>query len=355
MGPQFSNSSSTQLAGPIIGHSVPIGITFPPSAQISYASQSMELTLDHSMDRFVGQYPDLVLPVPGNPRISQVFYANTHTLTLEGNPLMIVKVEGIQKTYGTAIFAVDCLSGRFHMISKDGVTPLNLYGWEAAPPTSTTVNDNPLGNLLTPTPMATSTPVVADNARTQELPQDTPCAQRPGSQETLCQAGRTTPPGASEAYLLRAAIEEVSSTSTLIEGEDITMEQDYEATVQKLAKVNHKYTLVMQNWSLEKRSTNLVEARKGVDIFYKKIIDKYIKKKQSLTHAIEMYENFYQESLGRSSARTPPPSVSPWVEPKFRQDCPKPIPPQPQISTDAEEIPPMATSKCHPSPTPRET
>ena len=309
----------------------------------------MELTLDYSMDRFAGQYPDLVLPFPGNPQISQVFYVSTHTLTPEGNPLMIVKVEGIQKTYGTTIFAVDCLSGRFHVISKDGVTPLNLYRWEAAPPPSMTMNDNPLGNLLTPTSMATSTPVVADNACTQELPQGTTHAQRPGSQGALYQAGRTTPPGASEAYLLRVAIEEVSSTSTLIEGEDITTEQDYEATVQKLAKVNHKYALVMQNWSLERRSVNLVEAQKGVDIFHKKFIDKYIKKKQSLTHTIEMYENCYQESLGSSSTQTPFPSVSPWVEPESRQDCPEPTP-QPQISTDAEEIPPMATSECHPSP-----
>ena len=349
-GPWVLTSSSAQLEGPIVGHTVPIGVTSPSSAQTSYASQSMELTLDHSMDRFAGQYPDLVLPVPGNPWISQVFYVNTHTLTPEGNPLMIVKVEGIQKTYGTTIFAVDHLSGRFHVISRDGVTPLNLYGWEAAPPSSTTVNDNPLGSLLTPTPMATLTPVVVDNAHTQELPQGTTHVQRPESQEALCQAGRTTPPGTSEAYLLRAAIEEVSSTSTLIEGEDITTEQDYEATVQKLAKVNHKYTLVMQNWSLERRSANSVEVRKGVDIFYKKIIDRYIKKKQSLTHAIEMYENFYQESLGSSSTWTPLPSVSPQVEPESRQDCPEPIPPQPQISTDAEEIPPMATSECHPSP-----
>ena len=217
------------------------------------------------------------------------------------------------------------------MISRDGVTPLNLYGWEAAPPSSTNVNGNLLGNLSTPTPMATSTPVVADNARTQEPPQGTTHTQRTESQEASHQTGRTTPPGATEAYPLREAIEEVSSTSTLIEGEDITMEQDYEATVQKLAKVNHKYMMVMQNWSLERRSANSVEAQKEVDIFYKKIIDRYIKKKQSLTHTIEMYENFYQKSLGSSSTQTPLPSVSPWEEPESRQDHPKPIPSQPQV------------------------
>ena len=350
MGPRFLTSSNTQPAEPIVGHSVPSGVTSTTSAQTSYTSQSMELTLDHSMDRFAGQYLDLVLPVPGNPWICQVFYANTHTLTPEGNLLTIVKVDSTQKTYGTTIFAVDYLSGRFHMISRNGVTPLNLYGWEVEPPFSMTINDNPLGNMLTPTPMATSTPVVADNTHTQELLQGTTHNQRPESQEALHQAGRTTTTGASEAYPLRAAIEEVSSTSTLIEGENITTEQNYKATVQKLAKVNHKYTLVMQNWSLERGSVNSLEARKEVDIFYKKIIDKYIKKKQSLIHAKEMYENFYQESLGSSSTQTPPPRVSPWAEPESRQDCPKFIPPQPQIATDAGEIPPVATSKCHLSP-----
>ena len=74
------------------------------------------------------------------------------------------------------------------MISRDGVTPLNLCGWEAAPPSSVTMNDNPLGNLLIPTPMATSTPVVMDNARTQKPPQGTTRTQRPESEEALCQA-----------------------------------------------------------------------------------------------------------------------------------------------------------------------
>ena len=134
MGPRFKISSSVQPAGPIVGHYVSSEVTSTTSAQTSYTSQSMELTLDYSMDRFVGQYLDLVLPVPGNPQISQVFCVNMHTLTPEGNPLTIVKVDGTQKTYGTTIFAVDRLSGRFHVISRNGVTPLNLYGWEAEPP-----------------------------------------------------------------------------------------------------------------------------------------------------------------------------------------------------------------------------
>ena len=44
-----------------------------------------------------------------------------------------------------------------------------------------------------------------------------------------------------------------------------------------------------------------MESCREGDIFYKKLIDKYINKKRSLTHAIEVYEQFYQESLGEPS------------------------------------------------------
>ena len=124
------------------------------------------------------------------------------------------------------------------MISRDWITPLNLYGWEAAPPFSTTTSSNLLGNIPTPTPMATSMSMVVDNTCTQEPPQGIPHTQKSGSQEVLCQDGGVTLTSVSEAYLLRAAIEEVSSTSTLIEGEDILKEKDYETTVWKLAKVS---------------------------------------------------------------------------------------------------------------------
>ena len=90
-----------------------------------------------------------------------------------------------------------------------------------------------------------------------------------------------------------------------MEGEYITSESEYEKTVHKLAKVSHKYSLVMQNWSVEQKGARTVESHREVDIFYKKLIDKYINKKRSLTHAIEMYEQFYQESLGEPSGDIP--------------------------------------------------
>ena len=46
----------------------------------------------------------------------------------------------------------------------------------------------------------------------------------------------------------RAAIEEVSSTSTLPKEDYVTSEREYEKAVTKLSKVSRKYQLVMQNW-----------------------------------------------------------------------------------------------------------
>ena len=72
--------------------------------------------------------------------------------------------------------------------------------------------------------------------------------------------------------------------------EYVTSELEYEKTVGKLAKVGYKYSLVMQNWLVEQKGASTVESHREVDIFYKKLIDKYINKKRSLTHTIEMYE-----------------------------------------------------------------
>ena len=88
----------------------------------------------------------------------------------------------------------------------------------------------------------------------------------------------------------------------------------------------------------------------GRYILIRKLYTSISKRNQSLKHAIETYENFYQESLGSSSTQTPLPSVSPRAEPKPRQDHPKLIPPQPRVSTNVEETTPITLSKNHPFP-----
>ena len=89
----------------------------------------MELTRMPDTNRFLGVYPDLRLPIPGNPHISQVFFNNTQVRSRDDNPMTLVMVLGMTHQYGTSIFAIDHISGRFNILSQDGVQPLDLYGW----------------------------------------------------------------------------------------------------------------------------------------------------------------------------------------------------------------------------------
>ena len=107
-------------------------------------------------------YPDLMLPVPGNPHISQVFFANTQLQSMEGNSLTIVKVTRMGRMYGITIFAVDHLSWQFNVILRDGVIPIDLYGLEDVPATSALQATTIAQFTQTPTPLAALTPIVSE-------------------------------------------------------------------------------------------------------------------------------------------------------------------------------------------------
>ena len=91
------------------------------------------------------------------------------------------------------------------------------------------------------------------------------------------------------------AITDVSSVTTSGYKDHIDNDEEYLMTVSKLVKVSKKHKLVLKNWSLEGKATASTLAQREVDLFYRKTLQDYKNKKQSLTHAIEMYENFYQE------------------------------------------------------------
>ena len=94
------------------------------------SGDTVEFTGITDSDCFYGIYLDLVLPVPGNPKISQVFYTNTNVLSSNDSPMTIVMIPSLLRTYGTSSFAIDCVSGRFNIINRDGVQPLDLFGWD---------------------------------------------------------------------------------------------------------------------------------------------------------------------------------------------------------------------------------
>ena len=58
--------------------------------------------------------PDWFLPVMGNPRISEVFYGYSDSLSLDNNPLVLVELKEFAVRYGTPIYAVDRVNGKMY-------------------------------------------------------------------------------------------------------------------------------------------------------------------------------------------------------------------------------------------------
>ena len=269
------------------GTALPQGQSIEPP--LPGVGDTMEFTGVTDSDCFYGVYPDLMLPVPVNPRISQVFYMNMSVLSGSDSPMMIVMIPSLLRKYVTSLFGIDQVSGRFSIMNRDGVQPLDLFGWIANEGamgedhlTSGTVGTNPM-------PRAASTP----NTEATGNEEGIGTTQRMGT-STLGED--MIPPLDMFLNPCHQAIADESSVTTLGDKDHIE-NKEYQEMVSKLAKVSKKHRLVLKNWSLERKKTASALARREVDVFYKKILQDYEKKKQSLTHAIEMYENFYQEHV----------------------------------------------------------
>ena len=64
--------------------------------------------------------PDWFLPVMGNPRISEVFYGYSDSLSLDNNPLVLVELKEFAQQYGTPIYAVDRVNGKMYCVFEGG-------------------------------------------------------------------------------------------------------------------------------------------------------------------------------------------------------------------------------------------
>ena len=58
--------------------------------------------------------PDWFLPVTGNPRISEVFYGYSDSLSLDNNPRVLVELKEFIQWYGTPIYAADRVNGKIY-------------------------------------------------------------------------------------------------------------------------------------------------------------------------------------------------------------------------------------------------
>ena len=68
--------------------------------------RDMDITTpDH--DIYYGIYPDFQLPLPDQPRISNLFAGNTHFVSNTNSPMSILHIPSLKKMYGTMDFAID--------------------------------------------------------------------------------------------------------------------------------------------------------------------------------------------------------------------------------------------------------
>ena len=115
--------------------------------------------------------PDWFLPVKGNPRISEVFYGYSDSLSLDNNSMVLVELKEFIYRYGTPIYAVDRVNGKMYDTFEGGYKLINeraMLQPQYSLPTSLgseSINTQPLymntlpGTTSMGTPMAESTPV----------------------------------------------------------------------------------------------------------------------------------------------------------------------------------------------------
>ena len=242
-------------------------VAVPDQCSVSPAGSgdTMEFTGITDSDCFYGVYPDLVQPIPGNPKISWVFYMNTNVLSSSDSPMTIVMIPSLLKTYRTFLFAIDCVSGRFNIINRDREQPLDLFRW---------VGDDkvPGGDNLTsgtasatPVPMAASTPYTESADFTEGMETIKLVGISTLAEDTLTSANTFLNP-------YHQAITDESSVTTLGDKDHIENDEGYQETVSKLVKVSKKHRLVLKNWFLERKATASFLAQREVDLFYKKIL-----------------------------------------------------------------------------------
>ena len=77
---------------------------------MSLEIRDMEITTpDH--DIYYGIYPNIQLPLPDRPQISNLFAGNTHLISNSNSPMSILHILSLKKMYGTMDFAIDRSTG----------------------------------------------------------------------------------------------------------------------------------------------------------------------------------------------------------------------------------------------------
>ena len=244
----------------------------PMMEATTHQEKSMDITTSGN-DIYYGEYSDFVLPLPGQPRISDVFMGNSNLRSDAGSPKRILEISCLKKMYKTKDFAIDRNNGRLYTIIGTSVTPIDLYG--ALPEDSQ--NNMPIlkttpNQLMLPIPQATSTPVTETNIGTPDnsIPRKSIPIPTPARIPTLT----SRIPSSSSSSLsdriiegpeynkYRAQLEATTSVSSLDEKEGVMTEKEYSSAVKHLEKIAKKTTVLMRNWNAESKVAKSREEKK---------------------------------------------------------------------------------------------
>ena len=219
--------------------------------------RDMDITTPDS-DIYYGIYPDFQLPLPDQPRISNLFPGNTRLVSNANSPMSILHIPSLKKMYGTMDFAIDQSTGQLYKIGDLDVTPINLSG--GIPDED--LHDQATGSTrsLLKTPQAMSTPIteVPKSVPTElimrdSIPLPTPRIPTTSPKEKKLMSDtdvtEDVPATVPIFNLNRANVQAASSVSSLEEGEGIVNDDEYERAIQRLEKINKKITTLVKNWN----------------------------------------------------------------------------------------------------------
>ena len=95
-------------------------VAMAPDAQPTKSVSSMNDQTKKKYDNILPtsdqkeKYPDLFLPVAENYRISDCFYGDSDSLSVDNNPMVLLMLNNLAYHYGTSVYAVDRVNGTMY-------------------------------------------------------------------------------------------------------------------------------------------------------------------------------------------------------------------------------------------------
>ena len=252
-------------------------------------------------DVYYGIYPDFQLPLPDQPRISNIFACNTCLVSNTNSPMSILHIPSLKKMYGTTDFAIDRSTRQLYKIGDLDVTPINLFGGIPDEDLHEQATESTRSLLKMPQAMSTPITEVPRSVLTglimkDSIPLPTPMISTTNQEERKPRSGTDVtddiPSAAPIFNLNRANVQVASSVSSLDEGEGIINDDEYEKAIRRLEKINKKITTLVKHWNEESKLAKSSNKVAEIEEFYRPYMDQYNNRRKALERLMEMYDEY---------------------------------------------------------------